>query len=104
MVRVRIDLPLVYSPTQAFGTISGEIVLDALPHGDDAFPWPQSWLDCGPPNLSDSNESRICSVSPWDLTPAEYLITMFGFVCDSITDARNCAAFFQSKGLDLLEY
>jgi hypothetical protein len=105
MIRVRIDLPLFHSPTEAFGTLSGEIDLDTLPCAGDVFPWPQDWIDNGPRYLSDPNQSRVWGVHPWELTLAKHLVTLFGFVCESVADARNCAAFFQTAGgLSLDEY
>jgi hypothetical protein len=103
MVRVRIDLPLFHSPTEAFGYLSGELDVEALPIEGEAFPWPSSWVEGGPRYLG--QESQIWGVSPWEMTEAAYLVTMFGFVCESTTDARACAEFFRlAGGFDLVEY
>ncbi len=103
MVRVRIDLPLFHSPTEAFGYLSGELDVDALPIEGGTFPWPSSWVEDGPRYLA--QDSQIWGVSPWELTEAEYLVTMSGFVCGSTADAKACAEFFQrTGGFDLVEY
>lgn len=105
MVRVRIDLPLFYSSTEAFGSVTGEIDVDAHPLEGEVFPWPKSWIEDGPAYLAEADQSRIWGVHPWDRTPAEHLVTMFGFVCASASDARDYAAFLQRVGgLDLDEY
>jgi hypothetical protein len=105
MVRVRVDLPLFFSPTEAFGSVSGEIDVDTFPKEGEVFPWPQLWIENGPAYLAQANQSRIWGVSEWELSDAKLLITMFGFVCESASDARDCAAFFQrTGGFEVLEY
>lgn len=104
MVRVRIDLPLFSSPTKAFAAVYGELEVESLPRAGDAFPWPEEWVMHGPSQLSDPNQSRVWGVSDWDLGGAQYLVTMYGIVCDSVSEARKCAAFFQAiEGLTIEE-
>ncbi|MET0015031.1 MAG: hypothetical protein ABW088_15375 [Sedimenticola sp.] len=104
-MRVRIDLPIFYSETEAFGSVSGELDVDTLPQEGEVFPWPQLWVKNGPAYLAEANQSRIWGVNDWELSDAEILVTMFGFVCESVSDARNCAAFFQQMGaFEVVEY
>lgn len=104
MVRIRIDLPLFSSPTKVFACVYGELEVDTLPCAGEAFPWPEKWISQGPSYLSDDNQSRVWGVSCWELTGAEYLVTMCGIVCDSVSDAQSCATFFQAiEGLNIEE-
>jgi hypothetical protein len=96
---------LFYSPTETFGSVSGEVDVDTLQQEGEVFPWPPSWIKSGPPYLAQADQSRIWGVRVWELTDAKPLITMFGFVCESISDATRCAEFFQKVGgFDLVEH
>ena len=105
MIRVRVSLPLFSSPIASFGSVSGEVDLDALPDEGDAFPWPKDWDTEGLPHFTDGDQSRIWGLSSWDLSDAEHLATMYGFVCASDSEARQYAEFFQQVGgFDFDEY
>jgi hypothetical protein len=105
MVRVHVSLPLFSSPTDAFGSVSGELDVDAVPNEGDALVWPKSW-DVGDfPYFGDDDQSRIWGASSAELPGADYLLTMSGFVCDSVSEARRYAEFFQAvAGFDFDEY
>ena len=99
------SLPLFCSPTDAFGSVSGELVVDAVPKEGDAFAWPKSWDVELLPHFVDDDQSRIWGVSTWELPGAGYLLTMCGFVCDSRFEARKYAEFLQQvAGFDFDEY
>jgi hypothetical protein len=104
MVRIRIDLPVFSSPTEAFGYAGGELDLSALPKTNTLFPWPEVWVEARPTYFSD-DQSLIWGVSPCELPGAEFLVTMYGIVCKSSTDAQDCANFLeQVSGLEFNEY
>ena len=105
MICIRVSLPLFSSPTDSFGSVSGSLRLDALPNDGDTFPWPENWATAGLPHFTDTAQSRIWGVSSWDLSDADYLATMYGFVCSSPSEARRYAEFFQQVvGFDFDEY
>ena len=91
MIRVRVSLPLFSSPVDALGSVSGELVMDAVPNEGDAFAWPKSWDVASFPHFGDGDQSRIWGVSPCELPGASYLLTMYGFACGSLSEARRYA-------------
>ncbi len=104
MVRIRIDLPVFSSPAESFGYATGELELSALPKENALFPWPEAWVEARPIYFSDE-QSLIWGVSPWDLSGAQFLVTLHGIVCESVLDARNCANFLeQVAGLEFNEH
>ena len=105
MVRVRVSLPLLSSPTDAFGSVSGEIVVNAVPSEGDVLAWPEGWDVAALPHFGDSAQSRIWGISKRELPGADFLLTMYGFVFDSAFEARQYADFFQQvAGFDFDEY
>jgi hypothetical protein len=105
MVRIRMSLPLFTSPTDSFGSVSGELDVDVLPKEGDAFVWPKGWDVEAFPHLGNPDQSRIWGVSSWELPGADYLLTMYGFVCDSAPEAKRYGEYFQEvAGFDFGEY
>ena len=105
MVRIRVSLPLFSSPTDSFGSVSGELDVEVVPNDGDAFAWPKSWDHKAFPFLGDPNQSRVWGVSAWELPGADYLLTMYGFVCGSTDEAKRYGNYFQKvAGFDFDEY
>ena len=79
--------------------------MDTAPNEGDAFVWPKSWEVEDFPYFGDDGQSRIWGVCPTELPGTDYLLTMYGFVCDSVSEARRYAEFFQTAaGFDFDEY
>jgi len=104
MIRVYIDLPVFSSPTEAFGLATGEIDIAFLPNESGTFPWPDGWLHAQPAYFS-KYQSAVMGIRPWDLSPtAKTHVSLYGIVCDNDQDARRCANFLESKGLQFHDY
>ena len=95
-MRIDIDLPVFASPTSAFGHASGEIEIAKVPEEGETFPWPPDWLAAKPAYFADPGQSRVSSVTEWEGKPN---VSLFGIVCDSAAQARDCAAFLEAQGL-----
>ena len=105
MIPVRVSLPLFSSPVDSFGSVSGQLMVDAVPKEGDALVWPKNWDVESFPHFVNNDQSRIWGVSSWEPPGANYLLTMYGFVCDSGSEARRYAEFFQHvAGFDFDEY
>ena len=118
MARVRIDIPVFYSPTEAFGYATGELDISAVPAEGTPFPWSEDLVKERPAYFSE-DQSLICGVSQQFLDDGSYVssafadkipgtvysIAMYGIVCNSLTEARECAAFLeQALGLIFNEH
>jgi hypothetical protein len=83
---IRIDLPLFYSPTGAFGHFSGEIEVSYLPRPNEPFPWPESWLKNHEVLLKEQS-NQVWSINPCKDSPARPHVAMFGIVCSGREEA-----------------
>ena len=100
-MRVRIDLPVFASPVSAFGYATGIVDLESLPEPQKPFPWPAAWVEAKPGYFT--NEQGLV----WGVgrVGPEILVTMYGIVCKSPTEARECARFLQDiAGLEFNEH
>lgn len=93
MVRVRVDIPIFYA-TKAFGNVSGEMVLDELPEPHSHFRWPAGWIKDRPSYFT-PEQSLIASVTAWTFGAASHLVLMYGIACNSLQDAKECAAYLE---------
>jgi hypothetical protein len=94
MQRVRIDIAVFSSPTAAFGNAKGEWDVEVRPKEHEAFPWPADWLAEKPAYFS-PDQARIWSVTD---VGGQVLVMLYGIVCNSIAEARDCAAFLEQRG------
>ena len=71
------------------------------PEPQQPFPWPASWVNAKPEFL-DGAQSTVWGV---DQSKGELFVTMYGVVCDSLAQARECAQFLEMvAGLVFDEY
>jgi hypothetical protein len=100
-MRIKIDLPVFCSPSKSFGYASGELEVISVPEAGSVFSWPDAWITSHPHYFADE-QSRVWNVSE---SGTGSLITMYGIVCESLTDARDCASFLKSvAGLEFNEH
>lgn len=100
-MRFHLGVSLFHSPTGAFGNVSGEMDLPALPRMGQPFPWPTEWVAAKPTFFS-PEQSRIVGVSEVNGLP---LVVLDGIVCSTADEARDCASFLEHEaGLFFDEY
>ncbi|MEO8386815.1 hypothetical protein [Polaromonas sp.] len=93
-MRVRIDIPVFTSPTSALGNASGEIEVTELPSEHAPFHWPAAWVTARPSYFS-PDQSRVMSVAKTADLP---FVLLYGIVCASEAEARECATFLEKAG------
>lgn len=93
-MRIRIDVSVFSSPTDAFGNATGEIEVAEVPRERESFPWPSDWVHARPAFFT-PEQSLVWSVSEMDGHP---FVLLYGIVCNSVAEARDCAAFMEEKG------
>ena len=100
-MRVTIDLPVFASRDRAFGYASGELEVESLPKPQEAFPWPAAWVEAKPQFFS-GEQGLVWGV---DKIRKGTLVSMYGIVCETLAEARECAAFLeQVAGLEFNEH
>ena len=100
-MRIRIDVSVFSSPTDAFGNASGEIEVAEVPKDHQTFPWPSGWVAERPAYFT-PEQSLIWSVTEMNGQPS---VLLSGIVCNSVAEARDCSAFLEERsGLFFNEY
>jgi hypothetical protein len=104
MIRARVDVSIFSSPTKAYGYVTGEMEFEKLPEPHTNLTWPTYWVQ-GHPTYFTPEQSLIKSVTPWTLGGPSHCIYMYGIVCESLDDARECAKFFErAANFEIEEY
>ena len=101
---INADVAIFSSPTEAFGNASGELYLEFLPGLTDEFPW-LAELRASHPAYFTGDNATIDFIMPIELpVRARVSVSLVGIMCDSATDARQCASIIESLGLHFYEY
>lgn len=93
-MRIRINVSVFSSPTSAFGNATGDIEVLEPPKAHETFPWPSDWLT-EKPSYFTLEQSLVMSVNEIE---GQTLVMLYGIVCNSVADARECAAFLEDRG------
>lgn len=93
-MRIRIDVSVFSSPTSALGNATGHIEVLEVPKARRAFPWPAGWL-AEKPSYFAPEQSLVMSVSEVE---GQLFVMLYGIVCNSVSDAKECAAFLEDRG------
>jgi hypothetical protein len=96
-MQVRVFFPVFSSPTHAFGNARGTIDVAEAPVSGEQFPWPPAWLSAHP-SWFEPGQGLVGTIG-------EIGVSLYGIVCWSVEEARQCAAFLQEVGdLEFDEY
>ncbi len=72
-----------------------------MPEAGSVFLWPNAWVAAQPRYFAE-RQSRVWNVSEADGVP---LVTMYGIVCESPAETRECATFLEKfAGLEFNEH
>lgn len=93
-MRIGVDVSVFYSPKGAFGYASGEMEVSEVPRPHEHFPWPQQWV-IERPEFFGPEQSLVMTVGEFGDHP---LVMLFGIVCKSLQEARDCVAFLEERG------
>ena len=93
-MRIRIDVSVFSSPTSAFGNATGHIEVLEVPEAQRAFPWPARW-SAERPSYFTPEQSLVMSVREVE---GQFFVMLYGIVCNSVSDAKDCAAFLADRG------
>ena len=99
MITVYIDLPLFSPPGDIFGLATGEVEVPFVPSHAETFPWPDDWANTKPAYFS-KEQSAVLGADPWERPGrAKTHVSLCGIVFAAQQEARECALFLGSLGL-----